>query len=78
MMEACTLALYQKNIFRVTGLPVDAAHPKSPVRLRSFRCLRMGEIAAATPQPAYALIVPPTTDEIRNALTRMKDPSTGS
>ncbi len=74
MLDACTLALYQKNIFRVTGLPVDATSKEVSRQAQKLQMLEEMGGAAATPQPAFALIVPPTTDEIRNALTRMKEP----
>lgn len=74
MMEACTLALYQKNIFRVTGLPVDATSKEVSRQAQKLQMLEEMGGAAAGPQPAFALTVPPTTDEIRNALSRMKEP----
>ena len=74
MMEACTLALYQKNIFRVTGLPVDATSKEVARQAQKLQMLEEMGGAAVGSQPAFALAVLSTTDEIRNALSRMKEP----
>ena len=73
-MEACTLALYQKNIFRVTGLPVDATSKEVSRQAQKLQMLEEMSGGSAGPQPAFPLAVPPTTDEIRAALSRMKEP----
>jgi len=73
-MEACTLALYKKNIFRVTGLPVDATLKEVSRQAQKLQMLEEMGGATTGPQAAFPLTVPPTTDEIRAALSRMKEP----
>lgn len=75
LMEACTLELYQKNIFRITGLPVDAT---SKEVARQVQKLQMMEEMSGGGNPqttaAFALAPPPTTEQTREALARMKEP----
>jgi hypothetical protein len=73
-MEACTLELYQKNIFRITRLPVDAT-PKEVAR-QAQKLQMMEEMGGsdAAPPSAFALTPPATTEQIRDALARMKEP----
>lgn len=71
LMEACTLDLYQKNIFRITGLPVDAS--AKDIAKQAQR-LQMLEEMGGTSQAAFATIPAPTADEIRDALARLKEP----
>jgi hypothetical protein len=74
LLEACTLALYQKNIFRVTGLPVDATSKEVSRQAQKLQMLEEMGGGPAGPLPAFPLAIPPTTDEIRAALSRMKEP----
>jgi hypothetical protein len=73
-MEACTLELYKKNIFRVTGLPVDATSKEVSRQAQKLQMLDEMGGGVTGPPPAFSLAVPPTTDEIRAALSRMKEP----
>jgi hypothetical protein len=75
LIEACTLNLYQKNIFRITGLPVDAT-PKEVAR-QAQKLQMMDEMSGGgtlQSQAAFPLAPPPTTEQIREALARMKEP----
>jgi hypothetical protein len=75
LIEACTLELYQRNIFRITGLPVDAT-PKEVAR-QAQKLQMMEEMSSGgTPQSqaAFPLIPPPTAEQIREGLARMKEP----
>ena len=73
-MEACTLTLYEKNIFRITGLPVDATAKEVAKQVQRLQMLEeMGGAATGT-QPAFPLKPAPTTEQIRGALARMKEP----
>jgi len=74
LFEACTLVLYQKNIFRVTGLPVDATSKEILRQAQKLQMLKEMGGGSIGPQSAFALAVSPTTDEIRDALSRMKEP----
>lgn len=74
-MEACTLALYQKNIFRVTGLSVDATSKEISRQVQRLQMIKDSGLGRVNgPRPAFGLAVPPTTDEIRAALARMREP----
>jgi len=73
-MEACTLELYTKNIFRITGLPVDATPKEIARQAQKLQMLEeMGGQADAVPA-AFSLPTAPSSDEIRAALSRMKEP----
>lgn len=73
LIEACTLDLYQKNIFRITGLPVDAT-PKEVAR-QAQRLQMLEEVSGgAMTSSAFPLNPPPTAEQIRSALARMKEP----
>lgn len=72
-MEACTLELYTKNIFRVAGLPVDATSKEIARQAQKLQMLEeMGGNAGGT-SPAFALAVAPASDEIRAALSKMRE-----
>ena len=75
LMDACTLDLYKKNIFRITGLSVDATSKEVSRQVQKLQMLEdMGGSDAAGPQPAFALAGKRSSDEIRDALSRMKEP----
>lgn len=73
-MEACTLQLYKKNIFRITGLPVDATTKEIARQAQKLQMQEEmgGEITDS--KPAFALKINPTSEEIRAALSKMKEP----
>jgi hypothetical protein len=72
-MEACTLDLYQKNIFRITGQPVDATSKE--VAIQAQRLQMLEEVSGdAMTSSAFPLNPPPTAEQIRAALARMKEP----
>jgi hypothetical protein len=74
LIEACTLELFQNNIFRVTGLPVDATSKEVARQVQKLQMLEeMGGDGVGT-QAAFPPVPPPTTDQIRSALARMKEP----
>lgn len=74
-MEACTLDLYTKNIFRVTGLPVDATSKEVSRQVQKLQMLEeMGGGDVTGTQPAFALAGKRSSEEIREALSRMKEP----
>ena len=73
-MEACTLELYKKNIFRITGLPVDATTKEIARQAQKLQMQEeMGGMITGS-KPAFALQIDPTSEEIRAALSRMKEP----
>ena len=76
LIEACTLDLYQKNIFRITGLPVDATPKEVATQAKKLQMMIAegleGNVGGA--KAAFPLAPPPTTEQIREALARMKEP----
>ncbi len=74
LMAACTLSLYEKNIFRVTELPVDAtAKDVSRQAQKQQMLAEMGGGSSSVKAP-FALLHPPNEDQIREALARMRTP----
>lgn len=74
LIEACTLALYRKNIFRITGLPVDATAREVSKQVQRLQMIEeMGGDPAGV-RPGFSLPDPPDRWEIRDALARMKEP----
>jgi hypothetical protein len=72
-MEACTLELYKKNIFRITGLPVDATTKEIARQAQKLQMLEEMPGGITGQKTAFAYNVEPTSDEIRAALSRMKE-----
>ena len=68
------LDLYKKNIFRVTGLPVDASSKEVSRQVQKLQMLEEMGGGEAGSKPAFSLKTAPTSDEIREALSRMKEP----
>ena len=73
-MDACTLTLYQKNIFRVTGLPVDSTVKEVAKHVQKLQMLAEMTGTPKLKESAFALAKPPTSEQIRDALARMKEP----
>ena len=74
LLQAATRSLYRANAFRITGLPVDATTrdlARHADRLRMLEELGEGGSAHSA---AFALQPPPSQDQIRNAIQRLKDP----
>jgi len=74
LLDAATPELFQANAFRITGLPVDATAreiTKHADKLKMMEELGQGEAAHTA---AFALNPPPTVDQIRNAIQKLKDP----
>jgi hypothetical protein len=74
LTEACTLELYKNNIFRITGLHVDATAKEITRQAQKLQMLEEMGGGAAGQAPAFAPAVAPTSDEIRGALSRMREP----
>lgn len=74
LIEASTLTLYKNNVFRITGLPVDATSKDISKQVQKLQMLaEMGGNSAAN-RPAFSLAGTSTQEEIRAALSRMKEP----
>lgn len=74
LFEACSLQLYDRNIFRLTGLPVDAT-PRD-ITKQAQKLQMMEEVGGdmQMSQGAFKPSKPPTAADIREAIARMKDP----
>jgi hypothetical protein len=74
LLEAASLNIYRDNPFRITGLPVDAT-TKEIIRhadkFKQMEELGYGQLANTA---AFALDPPPTVDQIREAMRRLKEP----
>jgi hypothetical protein len=74
LLEAAHLNIYRENPFRITGLPVDATAKeiaRHADKLKQMEELGYGEKANTA---AFALNPPPTVDQLRDAMQRLKDP----
>src|SRR5271166_2724640 len=74
LLEAAHIGIYRQNPFRITGLSVDAS-PKAISRhadkLKMMEELGQGQGANSA---AFALDPPPSVDQIRESIQRLKDP----
>src|SRR5438876_12431322 len=73
LLDLATKDLFHKNAFWITGLPVDAKPrdlAKHAEKLKVLAELGQG------PQPRAAFLLDPatTSDDIRDAIQRLKDP----
>jgi hypothetical protein len=74
LFEACTPELYRRNIFRITGLPVDASTRDMKRRIDELKAAEeMGEIASEFTH-AFAPKPPPSQDLLRETGQRLVDP----
>ena len=74
LIQSAHLNIYRENSFRITGLPVDASDKeikKHADKLKIMEELGYGE--GANPA-AFALDPPPSVDQIRGAMQRLKEP----
>ncbi len=74
LLDAATPDLFAANAFRITGLPVDATTreiTKQADKLKMMEKLGQGK---SVHTGAFALKNPPTVDEIRDAIQKLKDP----
>jgi hypothetical protein len=74
LLEAAHTNIYRQSPFRITGLPVDAsvkAISKHADKLKMMEELGQGQ--GANPA-AFALNPPPSVDQIRESIQRLKDP----
>ena len=74
LLEAANLNIYRENPFRITGLPVDATTKeitRHADKLKQMEELGYGQLANTA---AFALDPPPTVDQIREAMRRLKEP----
>ena len=74
LMEAASFDLYKGNGFRITGLTVDATAKEVIKRGDKLKLMEeLGQGAGANTN-AFPIKPPPSVDNIREALQRLKDP----
>jgi len=74
LLDVATPEMFRANAFRITGLPVDATMreiTKQADKLKMMEELGEGKNVHTG---AFALRNPPTVDQIREAIQRLKDP----
>jgi hypothetical protein len=74
LLDVATPEMFRANAFRITGLPVDATTreiTKHADKLKMMEELGQGK---SLHTGAFALKTPPTVDQIREAIQRLKDP----
>jgi hypothetical protein len=74
LIQSSHINIYRENTFRITGLPVDASEKefkKHADKLKMMEELGYGQ--GANPA-AFALDPPPSVDQIREAMQRLKEP----
>ncbi len=74
LIAACTPSVYRQNVFRLTGLPVDATTRQLKRRIDDLKAAEEIDDADEEHTHAFALKPPPTTDQIREAAQRLNDP----
>jgi hypothetical protein len=74
LIETATAGIFRANAFRITGLPVDASLRE--ITKQADKLKLMGELGdgEAAHTHAFALSPPPSTDHIREAIQKLKDP----
>jgi hypothetical protein len=74
LLEAASIDLYKRNGFRITGLASDATAKQVSKRGDKLKLMEeLGQGVGANTN-AFALNPPPSVDDIREALQRLKDP----
>lgn len=74
LLDAATKDLFRKNAFRITGLPVDATVREVSKHADKIKMLvELGQ-DPHTQSAALPIKPPPSLDEIREAIQKLKDP----
>jgi len=74
LINAATRNLYRNNAFRITGLPIDATNREISKHVEKLKMMaELGQTQIGD-KGAFALNPPPTTDDIREAIQKLKDP----
>lgn len=74
LLDAATPELYQQNAFRITGLPVDASQREISKHADTLKMMEELGHGHSVHAAAFALRPPPTVDQIREAIQKLKDP----
>jgi len=74
LINAATRNLYRNNAFRITGLPIDATNREIAKHVEKLKMMaELGQTQSGI-KCAFALNPAPTTDDIREAIQKLKDP----
>lgn len=74
LIEAAHLNIYRENAFRITGLAVDASAKEVARHADKLRMMEELGHGRAANQSAFAPYPPPSVDQIREAMQRLRDP----
>ena len=74
LLEAATRNLFRQNSFRITGLPVDATAREVSRHVDGLMMRVELKQDSHTSSAAFPMTPPPTLDEIREAIRRLKTP----
>ncbi len=74
LLDAATKDLFRKNAFRITGLSVDATAREVAKHVDKLKMLAELGQQPHTHAAAFSLKPPPSLDEIREAIQKLKDP----
>ncbi|MCK9588334.1 MAG: hypothetical protein M0Q93_03095 [Terrimicrobiaceae bacterium] len=74
LLSAANLSIYRNNVFRVTGLAVDATNKQAKRRADELKMLQEAGMQHAAQGAVFALNPPPSVDDIRRAMQRPDDP----
>lgn len=74
LLEAATKDLFRKNAFRITGLSVDATTREVARHADKLKMLAELGQDPHTQSAAFPMKPPPSLDEIREAIQKLKDP----
>jgi hypothetical protein len=74
LIDAATKDLFRKNAFRITGLPVDATTREMDRHAGKIKMLAEFGHAPDTAAALFAIKPPPSLDDIRDAIQKIKDP----
>ena len=74
LIEAATKELFRNNAFRITGLPVDSTAREIGKHADKLKMMEELGHGASAHTAAFALKPPPTIDQIRDAIQKLKDP----
>lgn len=74
LLAAATPEMFRANAFRITGLPVDATTREITKRADKLKMMEELGQGKSVHTGAFAFKIPPTVDQIREAIQRLKDP----
>jgi len=74
LMQTANRHLFRQNAFRITGLPIEASPRQMAKHVDRLKLMEELGHGATAHTAAFALNPPPSGDDIRSAIQRLKDP----